>query len=122
MDIGPDANLTRSTSVHDTIVTGSNRTGGSTLRDVTSAFPCGASDAAPVVCLPATKTGVQQGRHPFLFYARHGTFELYVGDPLMLVQTMTYGTYPVARAKVGFAAAGPSALGFEQVRVWTMNV
>jgi hypothetical protein len=33
----------------------------------------------------------------------------YVGEPLMLVQTMTYGSYPVASGKIGLAAVNVTA-------------
>ena len=68
----------------------------------------------------ATVTGVSSGSHPFLLFARHGTFELYVGEPLMLVQTMTYGDYPVAKARLGLAAkSGASA---SQLEAWHMSL
>ena len=53
---------------------------------------------------------------------RHGTFELYVGEPLMLVQTMTYGQYPVAKGKVGLAAINDTAARFEMVKAWKMSL
>jgi hypothetical protein len=70
------------------------------IRDTTGPFECGARSS--LTCLPATTTGVPPGSvAPFLMFARHGIFELYVGSPLLLVQTSTYGVYPVARAALG---------------------
>ena len=57
---------------------------------------------------------------------RHGTFELYVGTPLLLVQTMTYGTYPVAAAKLGVAAMtnaeADAPASFEELAAWEMSL
>ena len=100
MDVKAEGDATRSTRVLDMVA-------GRALpqvRDTTAAFECGAKKN--VTCLPATTTGVSAGAHPFMLFARHGTFELYVGEPLMLVQTMTYGTYPVAKARLGLAVQG----------------
>ena len=88
------------------------------LRDVSGAFECGKAQ----VCLPATTTAVAEGSHPFLFYARHGTFELYVGEPLMLVQTMTYGTYPVTKGQLGVAAAGGGSVVFDGLEAWKLSL
>lgn len=40
----------------------------------------------------------------------------------MLVQTMTYGTYPVASGKVGLAAINDTAARFDAVKAWTMSL
>ena len=89
-------------------------------------------------------TGVSSGSHPFLLFARHGTFELYVGEPLMLVQTMTYGDYerekfldlravrlaypqsitisdPVAKARLGLAAVKSGARA-SALKAWHMSL
>jgi hypothetical protein len=120
MEVKPDSDLTRATRVRDF-------TAGATtakLRDTTGAFQCGAK--TPVKCLPATTTGVSAGAHPFLFYARHGTFELYVAastsEPLMLVQTMTYGKYPVARGKLGLATINGSGAHLDSVQAWMLSL
>ena len=99
------------------------------VRDVTSAWQCGGN----VTCEAATLTGVAAGsRSPFLLFLRRGIFELYVGVPLRLVQTFTYGVYPVARARVGLAVYGrgnevvdDSAVRREReevVRAWRMSL
>ncbi len=75
-------------------------------RDTTGPFECGGA-RGKLTCLPATTTGIAPGSvEPFLLYARHGIFELYVGSPLLLVQTMTYGNYPVAAARLGVSTRG----------------
>ena len=83
MDVKAHGDATRSTRVLDMV----EGTALPHVRDTTGAFECG--DKKNVTCLPATATGVSPGAHPFLLFARHGTFELYLGEPLMLVQTMT---------------------------------
>jgi hypothetical protein len=74
--------------------------------------------------MPATATtsvAAGGGGDPFLLYARHGIFELYVGQPLLLVQTLTYGEYPVAAGKVGVAAVGGGA-SFRELAAWEMSL
>ena len=59
----------------------------------------------------------------FVALFRHGTFELYLGAPLLLVQTSTYGTYPVTAAKVGFAGNGTSATAiWQDLKAWHMSL
>ena len=71
-------------------------------------------------------TGVAaRDAQPFLFFARHGICELYVGLPLLLVQTLTYGVYPVAAGKVGVAASvvgGDSGAPFKELAAWEMTL
>ena len=81
---------------------------------------------APPTLLQATTVSAEAGNSalPFLLYVRHGTLELYVGAPrLMLVQTTRYGTYPQAAGQVGFAVQGGSAaLQVSGLRAWKMNL
>ena len=85
MEVKADSDLSRSTRVYD-----SKPAAGAAaslllhLRDTTGPFECGEKGA--VTCLPATTTGVSPGgSHPFLLYARHGTFELYLLRPILAV-------------------------------------
>ena len=90
------------------------------LRDTTGPFECGARSS--LTCLPATTTGVPPGSvTPFLLYARHGIFELYIGEPLLLVQTTTYGVYPVARAALGLAIKNGSA-HIGDAKAWQLSL
>ena len=94
------------------------------LRDVSGPFECG-SATHQKTCLPATTVAVEACPSlPFIAYFRHGTFELYVGTPLMLVQTTVYGTYPQAHGAVGFAVEGPGAAGVKiaGLQAWKMNL
>jgi hypothetical protein len=58
---------------------------------------------------------------PFLLFARHGIFELYVGSPLLLVQTSTYGVYPVARAALGLAIKNGSG-HIADAQAWQLSL
>jgi hypothetical protein len=135
MDVSPDSNLTRATRVIDFANTETDAplaSGRSMLsppppppsaprvRDVIAQFQCGGNSSKPVMCQPASPTGVAPGSHPFLMYCRHGIFELYVGSPLLLVQTLTYGEYPVKMGRIGFAAVGGAS--FRQLSAWEMSL
>eukprot|EP01052_Picozoa_sp_SAG31_P036897 SAG31_NODE_4671_length_3046_cov_1.695623_2_plen_593_part_00 len=90
------------------------------IRDTTGPFECGARSS--LTCLPATTTGVAPGGVvPFLMFARHGIFELYVGSPLLLVQTSTYGVYPVARAAMGLGVKNGSGY-IADAKAWQMSL
>ena len=115
MQVKPDTDLTRSTMVYDSVDAWAPL-----LRDVTGPFECGAGKQTKT-CMPATTTGVASGAHDFLLFARHGTAELYVGSPLMLVQTMTYGVYPVSAARLGVAVNGTGG-HVEGMRAWAMSL
>ena len=112
MDVAPAGNSTRVWQQTDG--------GGKVLRDVSGPFACGAAKT----CLPATTVTAKPGPLPFLLYVRHGTLELYVGTPLMLVQTTRYGKYPQARGRVGFAveAAPGVELKVSELKAWKMNL
>ena len=89
------------------------------MRDfTTSTFSCGSN----ATCGAATITSVDVGTTNFLLYARHGIFEAYVGEPLMLVQTMTYGIYPVVTAEVGVLASKDSGAVFDDLNLWEMSL
>jgi hypothetical protein len=80
--------------------------------DSSGAFPCGDGGA---ICGDATLTSLDPALpHAFRLLFRLGFFELYVDD--RLVQTYSYGTYPVtATARVGFVAnaTGASFVGID---------
>ena len=114
MGVAADTDAARSTKVF-THVNGTTRY---VLRDTTGAFPCGKG----VTCMPATKTGIAPGAHPFLLQARHGTVDVYVGTPLMLVQTWLYGTYPQAKSRFGLVANGTGTASLTQLSAWPMNL
>ena len=40
----------------------------------------------------------------------------------MLVQTMTYGNYPVASGKLGLAAINDTTAHFDALEAWTMSL
>ena len=80
---------------------------GFSLRDVSGSFVCGAHGA---ICDDATLTSATPDRtHSFILLVRRGMFELYVDE--MLVQTFTYGTYPVTTGRIGVAVNGTAGGG-----------
>merc|ERR1712087_590219 len=72
------------------------------LRDVSGEFDCGPNGT---ICNDATLTYVTPGQmHSFILVVRSGIFELYVDG--FLVQTYTYGKYPVSAGLIGVAVNG----------------
>ena len=61
-------------------------------------------------------------RGQFLVHARHGTVDVYVGSPRMLVQTWRYGVYPQAAAAFGLVANGTAKASLEQLQAWAMSL
>lgn len=98
--------------------------GNKALKDLSGPFECGTA-AEKTTCLPATSVTVAPGQQfPFLLYCRHGTLELYAGEPLMLVQTSVYGIYPQARGRVGlaFEAAMGTTLKASSLEAWKLDL
>jgi len=151
MEIKPNTDLTRSTRVRDFAVggavppkvrdtTGPFECGDPTQKKSVTCLPATTTGVSVgshhfLACVHQSVFSHHYALHPvaILFslrnkvavwgrYLRHGTFELYVGVPLMLVQTMTYGTYPVASGKVGLATINDTAARFESVKAWEMSL
>ena len=98
------------------------------VRDTTGDFQCGGTAADPVTCGMATVHRVGVGVDlAFVLLARHGTFELYLeddnetGSEMMLVQTSTYGRYPVRAASVGFVVEGVVQARWSDLQAWEMS-
>lgn len=131
-DVSPDSNLTRATRVIDFANTETDTPLATCksmpspppstprVRDVIAQFQCGGNSSTPAMCQPVSPTGVAPGSHHFLMYCRYGIFELYVGSPLLLVQTLTYGEYPVKTGRIGFAAVGGAS--FRQLSAWEVSL
>lgn len=87
-----------------TVIGDINATGAFHIRDVSGSFPCGGNKFR-TICDDATLVSVSpQSKHTFILLVRMGMFELYVDE--MLVQSYTYGTYPVTSGKIGVAING----------------
>eukprot|EP00039_Didymoeca_costata_P000791 m.47268 g.47268 ORF g.47268 m.47268 type:complete len:668 (-) comp10475_c0_seq1:37-2040(-) len=86
------------------------------ILDTTGTFPCGDN----VTCKDATLASLTPGKHSLRLLFRRGMFEVYADN--LLVQTFTYGTYPMLTGKVGFAVNGSATVRFDNIQLSQMSL